>query len=507
MNNAAGHDYGAFMANLPVVSVHFEYTEPSYTQTRRAAGNLQRADWPIKSFTAYKNAAVEGNAFRGFHEYMTESKGNTKATGDKAVLDLLRLTHFFTFDGAHLTTQEDFAKPSWVIAMFAQEQHIAFMKHDVMDFDKYTWPESTMRSVKHYLDYLGTELHRARSVGADVAHLDKFISTVEQAKTYFREGPTRSANKARSRRLAFRATKDYRRYAALPPRSQMRLAIRRGQLELIEASRRCRVERRPLAVGEMNVATSNMVGIIFLDGFAGRPGEWQSLALSKIDQFRASSESYFTVNEHKTARVYGELAKYIAPSVRAAIDCYASLPRPIAAYAAQDDAAADLFLINGIGGAIRISERLEVFQVRHFGHTGSEGSETPKITPTLLRKAFHSTLMRLTSTEDRVLDILEILDGHRKSTALRHYVLRDPSHDAKLARQLTEAVFGASVPWPGVAELPTASDGEMLPITLPTADESGVEHSFVELGEAELEAPPVHQNTLSHAIVAKSETL
>ena len=51
-------------------------------------------------------------------------------------------------------------------------------------------------------------------------------------------------------------------------------------------------------------------------------------------------------------------------------------------------------------------------------------------------------------SQERVLDVMQAVDGHRPSTAKKHYVLRNPAHDANLARKLVKVVFGEPVAWP-----------------------------------------------------------
>ena len=46
-----------------------------------------------------------------------------------------------------------------------------------------------------------------------------------------------------------------------------------------------------------------------------------------------------------------------------------------------------------------------------------------------------------------------MIDGHSKGVARKHYLLRDPEADARLAERLVEIVLGDTVPWPSAAEI------------------------------------------------------
>ena len=467
MGAEAGPSHAEFLRSLPTVNIHPEFLGQKYEACLRTVRSRQ--SWPVKTWHSHKTSSLEAGAFRNFRDYMTNTKKLQEGAADRAVLDMMRIAHMLEVDGQRITTEEAAASPKWLVAVRVSGLDQPLINHDIFDAKKYTWPEQMKNSCGHYITYMLQQLERAKEMASEVPYLDKMASALQCLKTALDEGLTKKNRECRQGKLAKRATEDFHRYQQLPPRPEIRLAIRRAQVELQDINRRTRREGRSMDDKEMDIALADVVCIIFLDGFAGRPGEWQKLTRRAIQEFLASDRDFFTVSEHKTALVYGELAKYIAPPVREAIACFAGLPR-------RDSP--DLFLTGRSGMVVSLSRVLHMACRRHF----PDAATARYFTPTLLRKAFHSALIKLTSTEEKMLKVLEILDGHRPDTARKHYVLRDPSHDAKLGKALRDAVFGPPVPWSDA----TALFRELAPVALPNQDETGKKHRFENIDIAAL---------------------
>jgi hypothetical protein len=78
----------------------------------------------------------------------------------------------------------------------------------------------------------------------------------------------------------------------------------------------------------LGAANAYMVGIIWCGTFAGRSGEWVKdlLAEDVIDQLRVQGKEFLTFLHYKTAKLYGELGKWLSPGVKAAMLKYLELP-------------------------------------------------------------------------------------------------------------------------------------------------------------------------------------
>jgi len=66
----------------------------------------------------------------------------------------------------------------------------------------------------------------------------------------------------------------------------------------------------------------------------------------------------------------------------------------------------------------------------------------------LVRKWFHRELMHLTKDEEKLKDMMVILDAHSKKVMDGHYILKDPEDDVILAEALIKAVLGETVRFP-----------------------------------------------------------
>lgn len=196
------------------------------------------------------------------------------------------------------------------------------------------------------------------------------------------------------------------------------------------------VDAPELPAAARAVANMIIVGIIFLNGFAGRCLEWSLLSLQHVVEQTSKGLDYVVCKNHKTSRVYGDLAKWLAPGTVAAMECYAGLPR---------DGNITSFLVptNPKADHVVVPECLVRFSKKYL----PIGFTRPTVN--LLRKYFHTALINMTSTHDALLNVMRKIDAHSTSVALNHYVLRDPEADAKLARVLVSAVLGETVPWPG----------------------------------------------------------
>jgi hypothetical protein len=74
----------------------------------------------------------------------------------------------------------------------------------------------------------------------------------------------------------------------------------------------------------------------------------------------------------------------------------------------------------------------------------------------LMRKWYHSELVRLNQTREELEGAMKIIDAHKASTARAHYDGRDPADDAMLSRLLVERQLKTTADWPTTAEVDNA---------------------------------------------------
>ena len=145
--------------------------------------------------------------------------------------------------------------------------------------------------------------------------------------------------------------------------------------------------------------------------------------------------------KHKTSHLYGDLAKWHAPGTIDAMITYAALP-------GREDC--ETFFHPTVGGVrtVDVHSALRSFGEKYL----PECQQKPTVN--LLRKWYHTKLVTVSKTENALLALVSRINAHSPSIAVKHYVLQNPDHDAKLAEILVEEVLGTTVPWPQVEHLP-----------------------------------------------------
>ena len=135
------------------------------------------------------------------------------------------------------------------------------------------------------------------------------------------------------------------------------------------------------------------------------------------------------------------MAKWIPSSILEMFACYDTLPRP---------EGVETFFVPAVEGAPTIS----------FGSAlrswCKKFIDSKHTWPTVndYRKMSHKVLMELTQSEEKLKSVMKVIDAHGKYTQDKHYILREPEEDVKLAEMLAKQVHGEpSVMWPSDAEL------------------------------------------------------
>ena len=144
-------------------------------------------------------------------------------------------------------------------------------------------------------------------------------------------------------------------------------------------------------------------------------------------------------SEHKTSSTYGDLAKWLAPGTCEALRLYMRLPR-------RADVQTLLHPATENAETVNVPCALRQFCAAHFLPTQTHP------TTTLLRKWYHTELIKLCKVENKLLEVFRVADAHSGRVARQHYVLRDPADDATLARELVMAMLTETVKWPELLE-------------------------------------------------------
>ena len=63
------------------------------------------------------------------------------------------------------------------------------------------------------------------------------------------------------------------------------------------------------------------------DTFCGRRGEWEKMLLKDMKKALAEKKNWIQCKEHKTYKTYGDIAKWLSPSLFEMFSLYVQLPR------------------------------------------------------------------------------------------------------------------------------------------------------------------------------------
>ena len=205
---------------------------------------------------------------------------------------------------------------------------------------------------------------------------------------------------------------------------------------------------------DRSLANTLLVGCWQCDTFLGRHGEIKYALHNAVSEAIASCVGYLLANWHKTHKTYGDIIKMItAPGLEGAVTVYNSFPRP---------EGCKYFFVPVKGkGPISFSGYLARFNKLML--KDADGNDVPvKPTSNQWRKKFHNELRKLTKDQEKLQDMMTILDANGRKVQSKHYIMDDPDEDHVLAKALVQKVLGTTVPWPSKAEAEAESTKQTL---------------------------------------------
>ena len=298
------------------------------------------------------------------------------------------------------------------------------------------------------LPIMQPSLPLTRSIMASVSHFCKFVLAkcdrlrLDEAARCIRLlqsdifGPLR---KLTSKHKKFGATRKGMRDSAkiknFAPWDTVRTALKNGMIDMHTIAAMFGDQGLPWQLKRaINVI---MTSLVYLNSFAGRPGEWESMERRVMENVVEAGVGLLTVEDHKTDYKYGTLGRYLPPgnmeAARHVLRCHPQ--------------GSELFLDPPKASTEHVSAS---DMIKKFCSVYLPNYQA--LTPTQLRKFFTSKLKRDTDN-DLAFKMLCEIDGHTPQVADAHYVLPDPEADAAFAKDLFEKVVGEPVEWPSEGEL------------------------------------------------------
>ena len=407
---------------LPTVKIRQCYIECDHAPS---AGARRTKAWPIKIDGV-------GIAVPEFERFIKSQKNMKSAGVSDATRALSRLMDMMEVNGARITSCDAAADPRVLVSLYLSGAH-SDMFSLAITHPAHSWTRKLLECLKLYCEFQISAVARQQLLTDDLKW-GKYKVSIEQLLAELKGGVAKRVADEKANRASARRGSDRARIDAFPTVQELQTAVSRGMIALQLIAARC-AGRGEMTHADQGQATVAMVGICALNGYFGRKKEWQSATADHVVSQLDAGLDYIVCANHKTSRTYGDLAKWLAPGTVAAARCYLQLPR-------RPDVKSFLCPVGEATDEVDIPSALRRFAARYL----PDGSTAPTVN--LLRKWYHTKLHAMSSREDTLLQVFKAIDAHSVAVAKKHYVLRGPSDDAKLAEILVLAMLGATVPWP-----------------------------------------------------------
>ena len=311
------------------------------------------------------------------------------------------------------------------------------------------WSQSMMQGVKHYARHLlNMCLKNRKDWDSERADLECFIDV---CMIHWIKGSQSNKHKAKVAK-SFLTSKELKHFA---PPEQCKLAVSRAMmcLELIAAEAEQTGVLTPAAHAQANRC---ITGILFLNGFCGRSGEFKLFTEDEVLKAIHEGAEVLLCPEHKTADVYGELAKYIWPGTWEAIKRYLGLPFPKhdCSEGADNTTAKKALFLKPVRPAAEfpVHSYLASFSKQFLDPLSPPGYKYTTCGVNMIRKLYHTKLNDIRRL-GKAVELISKYDGHRASTAHQHYIINDAEQDTALGKLLFENLMGEAVAWPSHSDV------------------------------------------------------
>ena len=307
--------------SLPNVDIRKVYMECRAPQPACTGGRT--AAWPIA-------IDVDATFIDAFREWLARRKGLLPNSGrqPEALKDMVRgvarFLHMLEVDGQAVTSAASISDPSILAALYVHGTYKKFFDLSILD-PVHTWSRKLLQSLKLFCQF-HLELVARQIILTDESKWPKFKVAIEQLRADLCGGLTTRAKAEKEKRNKARVKLDRQRLEAFPKIETLKLAIHRAML-VLQQIKQTSAGRTALSRRELAEATVAIIGILALNGYLGRKKEWQNTTEAHVRQQLSLGLDYLVCSDHKTATIYGDLAKWLAPGTIEAIRCYLSLPK------------------------------------------------------------------------------------------------------------------------------------------------------------------------------------
>ena len=213
----------------------------------------------------------------------------------------------------------------------------------------------------------------------------------------------------------------------LPSPKECKAAVHKAMLDLAVLAS-VAAETNHMGHKEKFSANVALAGILIYGTCAGRSSEWHRMDREKVQKTIEEGDEIILVSKHKTAKCYGQVAKWLPPGLRRAILVYCKLP---------NKTSRKLFEPANVSQPSTFKHFTFGPALKAFGKRYTPSYEYPRTN--LIRKMFHSVLMNF-SKEGNFMEEIYKADGHSADMGVRTYALANITQSAALAKRLYTTV-------------------------------------------------------------------
>jgi hypothetical protein len=432
-NRVKPADKKAYLQDLPHLQLKSCYTlHPG--PPAKGEGNCSRASWPQE---LKKDCVPMPQFFAWLKIEMNKKK--TNLTRPYQCLGRF-MGMLEAGPGAQPSSFPSVHDTKYWVAVYVHGLHKTLMEIALMH-PKYDWAMETLEGLHRYCDYHISLINYAIIKGDD-GYWVQYKNCMEQMKKDLRSGHWKRCHDMLEVNHAKKEKQDRLKLRKFPLQEHRKAAVTNSCL-IMKCIAKAYADQAAMPLRYWGLCNSGAAGCIYNTTHGGRCKEWVIADLQYVRVLLAERKECMECTEHKTWKTYGDLAKWLSPTLIDYLLCYDSCPRP---------EGHSTFFVPAKAGAAHMSMQsaLRTWCKRHI----ADGYTKPTVND--YRKHSHKALIDLTKTEEKLKKVLVIIDAHSKKTMEGHYLLKEPEQDAKLGKMLAGVVHGTSPAWPSDQDLERA---------------------------------------------------
>jgi len=178
-----------------------------------------------------------------------------------------------------------------------------------------SWSNKTAKSLDHLCTFALADCNRKR--WDEAKHCISQLQSAVLANYKNKAQGIQKKNKVKKHKI------DGQRLERLATPEVLKGSVKQAMMELYRLQQKYLDMNCSMSEGDKVLANTLVVGIIWLNGFAGRCGEWKVALKSHFEEQILRGLYFILCSKHKTPKYFGELAKSIFPGTAKALQ---SLP-------------------------------------------------------------------------------------------------------------------------------------------------------------------------------------